>query len=233
MPESIDRSGNSSGAFVAAVRIQTSWVADPEKRFLLWLAQRIPLSVSSDHLTLLGFVSQCLVGVCYALSRLNPDMLIVGIGCLALNWLGDSLDGTVARVRNRQRPRYGFYIDHVTDTIAASFLMGGLAVSGYIHPTISLAMLAAFLMLSIEAYLASYTLGQFRLSYCKFGPTEVRILLALGNIALLKHPTVAVLGERVLLFDFGGVIATSGIALFLIMSAIRHTRELYRQERIQ
>ena len=232
MPESIDTSGISSENFVAAVRIQRSLVAGAEKRILIWLAHRIPLSINSDHLTLLGFISQCLVGVCYALARLNPDMLIVGIVCLALNWLGDSLDGTLARVRNRQRPRYGFYVDHVTDTIAASFLMGGLAVSGYVHPTVSLAMLSAFLMLSIEAYLASYTLGQFQLSYCKFGPTEIRILLALGNIALLKHPTIAILGRRVLLFDVGGVIATSGMALFLITSAIGHTRELYRQERI-
>jgi archaetidylinositol phosphate synthase len=232
MPESIDTCGNSSKTFIAAVRIQRSLVAGAEKRILVWLAQRIPLSINSDHLTLLGFISQCLVGICYALSRLNPDMLIVGIVCLALNWLGDSLDGTLARVRNRQRPRYGFYVDHVTDTIAASFLMGGLAISGYIHPAISLAMLAAFLMLSIEAYLATYTLGQFRLSYWKFGPTEIRILLALGNVALLKHPTIAILGRRILLFDLGGVIATSGMTLFLITSAIAHTRELYRQERI-
>jgi archaetidylinositol phosphate synthase len=232
MPVSIDKSGNSSETFVAAVRIQSSLVAGAERRILIWLAQRTPLSINSDHLTLLGFVSQCLVGVCYALSRLNPDLLIVGIVCLALNWLGDSLDGTLARVRNRQRPRYGFYVDHITDTVAASFLMGGLALSGYIHPTVSLAMLSAFLMLSIEAYLASYTLGQFRLSYCKFGPTEIRILLALGNIALLKHPTVAILGRRVLLFDLGGIIATSGMALFLITSAIAHTKELYRQERV-
>lgn len=232
MPKSIEPGGNSSETFITAVRIQRSLVAGAEKRILLWLAHRIPPSINSDHLTLLGFISQCLVGICYALSRLNPDVLIVGIVCLALNWLGDSLDGTLARVRNRQRPRYGFYIDHVTDSIAASFLMGGLALSGYVHPAISLAMLAAFLTLSIEAYLASYTLGEFRLSYCKFGPTEIRILLALGNIALLRHPTISVLGRRVLLFDLGGVIATSGMTVFLIASAIGHTRELYRRERI-
>jgi phosphatidylglycerophosphate synthase len=232
MPESIDTCRNSSETFIAAVRIQRSLVAGAEKRILIWVAHRVPRSINSDHLTLLGFISQCLVGICYALSRVNPDMLIIGIVCLALNWLGDSLDGTLARVRNRQRPRYGFYVDHVTDTIAASFLMGGLAISGYVHPAISLTMLAAFLMLSIEAYLASYTLGQFQLSYWKFGPTEIRILLALGNIALLKHPTIAILGRRVLLFDLGGVIATSGMTLVLIASAIGHTRELYRQERI-
>jgi len=226
-------SGNPPGPdFVPAVRIQQSFVANAEKRALIWLAERTPAWMNSDHLTILGFVSQCLAGVCYALARLNPDALLVGIVFLALNWLGDSLDGTLARVRNRQRPRYGFYVDHITDTIAAFFLMGGLALSGYVHPGIALAMLVAFLMLSIEAYLATYTLGKFRLSYWKFGPTEIRILLAFGNAALLWRPVVKVLGRQVLVFDLGGVIAVAGMGFMLIVSAIRHTAQLYKEERL-
>jgi archaetidylinositol phosphate synthase len=159
-------------------------------------------------------------------------MLIAGILGLALNWLGDSLDGTLARVRNRQRPRYGFYVDHVTDTVAAVFLMTGLAVSGYIHPLVALGMLIAFLAVSIESYLAAYALGKFRLSYWKFGPTEIRILLAIGNVALLRNPTVAILNRRVLLFDLGGVIAITGMSLMLAVSAVAHTRQLYGEERI-
>jgi archaetidylinositol phosphate synthase len=162
----------------------------------------------------------------------NPDMLIVGIVCLALNWLGDSLDGTLARVRNRQRPRYGFYLDHIADSIAALFLMGGLALSGYAHPAVALGMLVAFLMLSIEAYLATYTLGEFQLSYWKFGPTEIRILLAIGNIALLRNPIVKIFNRQVLLFDFGGAIAVAGMSCMLIVSTIRHTAQLYNEERI-
>jgi archaetidylinositol phosphate synthase len=218
--------------FVSANRIQRSFVATNEKRALLWLAARIPSRINSDHLTLLGCVSQCFVGVCYALARLNPNMLLVGVACLALNWLGDSLDGTLARVRNQQRPRYGFYVDHIADSIAAFFLMGGMAVSGYVHPAIALGMLIAFLMLSIEAYLATYTLGTFRLSYWKFGPTEIRILLACGNIALLRHSTVGIFHRRVLLFDLGGVIAIIGMAGMLIVSTIQHTVQLYKEERI-
>ena len=149
--------------FAPATRIQESLVASAEKRTLIWLAQRTPAWINSDHLTLLGFVSQCLAGACYALARFNRDALLLGIVFLALNWLGDSLDGTLARVRNRQRPRYGFYVDHITDTIAAFFLMGWLALSGYVHPGIAMGMLVAFLMLSIEAYLATYTLGRFHL----------------------------------------------------------------------
>ena len=160
--------------------------------------------MNSDHLTVLGFLSQCLAGVCYALARHHRAALILAIFFLALNWLGDSLDGTLARVRNRQRPRYGFYVDHVCDSIAAFFLMGGMALSGYVSPAVAFGMLIAFLLLSIEAYLATYTLGCFQLSHFKFGPTEIRILLAMGNLALLWHPTVKLLGKTALLFNLGG-----------------------------
>lgn len=225
--------GNSqSQQFAAATRIQESVLARVEKRTLLWLADRTPSFVNSDHLTIVGFVAQCLAGVCYAIARLKPDALLLGIVFLALNWLGDSLDGTLARVRNRQRPRYGFYVDHITDTIGAFFLMGGLALSGYVHPGIAIGMLVAFLMLSIEAYLATYTLGRFQLSYFSFGPTEIRILLAIGSLALLRNPFVHVLGRQILLFDLGGVIAIIGMGLMLTVSAVRHTLQLYKEERI-
>lgn len=219
-------------AFAPATRIQESLVAAAEKRTLIWFARRTPAWINSDHLTLMGFISQCLAGACYALARLNPDALLLGIVFLALNWLGDSLDGTLARVRNRQRPRYGFYVDHITDTIAAFFLMGGLALSGYVHPGIAFGMLVAFLMLSIEAYLATYTLGRFQLSYWKFGPTELRILLAMGNVALLRHPLIKFMGKPVLLFDLGGAIGIAGMAIMLVVSAVRHTVQLYKEERL-
>jgi archaetidylinositol phosphate synthase len=218
--------------FTAATRLQQSFVAATEKRTLVWLAKRTPHSINSDHLTLLGFVAQCLAGVCYALARWNRYILLLGIVFLALNWLGDSLDGTLARVRNCQRPRYGFYVDHMVDTFAAFFLMGGLALSGYIHPAIAFGMLIAFLMLSIEVYLASYTLGQFQLSYWKFGPTEIRILLATGNLALLRWPSMKILGAQLRLLDIGGVVGICGMILVLIVSAIQHTATLYREERI-
>ena len=218
--------------FVPAERLQDSIVSSIEKRTLTWLAERTPQCINSDHLTVLGFLSQCMAGVCYALARMNPDFLLAGIVCLALNWLGDSLDGTLARVRNQQRPRYGFYVDHIADTIAAFFLMGGMALSGYVHPAIAIGMLVAFLMLSIESYLATYTLGHFQLSYWKFGPTEIRILLAIGNIALLHHSVISLAGHHVRLFDIGGIVAIIGMGLMLVVSAVTHTRRLYREEPI-
>jgi archaetidylinositol phosphate synthase len=223
---------NSTNAFAEATRIQRSLIAAAEKRTLIWLAGRTPAWINSDHLTALGFASQCLAGMCYALSRLNPHMLVVGIVCLGLNWLGDSLDGTLARVRNRQRPRYGFYLDHIADTVASFFLMSGLAVSGYVHLAIAFGMLVAFLMLSIEAYLATYTLGRFQLSYWKLGPTEIRILLAIGNLALLRNPVITIFSRKVLLFDFGGLIAIAGMTCMLIASTIRHIAQLHNEERI-
>jgi archaetidylinositol phosphate synthase len=218
--------------FTPATRLQQSFVAAAEKRTLIWLAERTPRWINSDHLTLLGFAAQCLAGVSYALARWNRYALLAGIVFLALNWLGDSLDGTLARVRNCQRPRYGFYVDHIADTFAAFFLMGGFALSGYIHPAIAFGLLIAFLMLSIEAYLTTYTLGQFQLSYWKFGPTEIRLLLAAGNLALLRWPTAKILGTQLRLLDVGGAAGILGMALMLTVSAIQHTRTLYGQEKI-
>src|ERR1700691_1258897 len=158
----------------SATRMQNSLAATAEKRTLIWLANRTPFWINSDHLTVLGFLSQCAAGLCYALARRNPDALLVGIVCLALNWLGDSLDGTLARVRNRQRPRYGFYVDHVVDTFGVLFLLAGLALSGYMSGPMAAGLLTAYYMLSIEVYLATYTIGTFHLSFWKFSPTELR-----------------------------------------------------------
>jgi phosphatidylglycerophosphate synthase len=232
LPVSIPVESHKEVAFLSATRIHESFLASRERRLLIALAERSPAGLNSDHLTVMGFVSQCLAGACYALARFHPDTLLVGIVFIALNWFGDSLDGTLARVRNRQRRRYGFYVDHVADSIASLFLMGGMALSGYVRPGIAIGMLIAFLMLSIEVYLATYTLGCFQLSYFRFGPTEIRILLAIGNLVVFWHPTMRFLGRTILLFDFGGGIAICGMGCMLIVSAIRHTTQLYREERL-
>jgi len=224
--------GPKSLAFIPAIRLQQSFVAAAERRSLVWLANRTPRWINSDHLTFVGFVAQCVAGVCYAVARWNRYLLLLGIFFLALNWLGDSLDGTLARVRDCQRPRYGFYVDHLVDTIASFFLIGGLALSGYIQPGIAFGMLVAFLMLSIEAYLATYTLCQFQLSYWKFGPTEIRLLLAAGNLTLVRWPAAKVPHAQLRMLDAGGVIAIAGMALMLIVSGMKHTRTLYREEKI-
>lgn len=214
------------------LRLQESWVAVAEKRALLWLAARMPQRINPDHLTVLGLVAQIGAGACYALAAWSRYALLGVIACLALNWLGDSLDGTLARVRQRQRPRYGFYVDHMVDTFGAVSLMGGLALSGYMHPRIAIGLLVAFLVLSIQSYLATHTLGEFRLSFWRFGPTELRILLAVGNLALLWKPVVHLLGSQYRLFDVGGAIGLAGMSLMAIVFTLQNTGRLYREERI-
>jgi archaetidylinositol phosphate synthase len=213
-------------------RIQQSWLAIPEKRALLWLAARIPEWVNADHLTALGFVAQLAAGAFYALARFERLALIVVVGCLALNWLGDSLDGTLARARQQQRPRYGFYVDHMVDTFGAVALLGGLALSGYMNSGIAVGLLVGFLVLSIQSYLATHTLGEFRLSFWRFGPTELRLLLAAGNIALLWKPTAHIFGHAYRLFDVGGSIGIAGMALMAVAFTAKNTIRLYREERI-
>jgi archaetidylinositol phosphate synthase len=216
--------------FKNATRLQNSFTAATERKALLWLARRMPPSINSDHLTLLGFVAMFLAGCSYVLVRWTPWGLLLATLCLALNWFGDSLDGTLARVRNRQRPRYGFYVDHMIDSFGALFLMGGLAVSGYIDWRIAMGLLVAFLLLSIESYLASYTLGIFRLSFAKFGPTEIRILLAIANTVLFFFPAARIPGWSSRLLDVGGAIAIVAMTAMAIFAAVSHTLALYRQE---
>jgi archaetidylinositol phosphate synthase len=213
-------------------RVQESWVAAQEKRALLWLAAHTPASIGPDHLTVLGLASQIGAGACYALAARNRYWLLGVIACLALNWLGDSLDGTLARVRQRLRPRYGFYVDHMVDSFGALALMGGLALSGYMHPAIAIGLLIAFLMLSIQSYLATHALGEFRLSFWRFGPTELRILLAVGNLALLWRPMVHRFGGVYRLFDVGGAIGLAGMGLMVVVFTLQNTVRLYREERI-
>jgi len=216
--------------FKNATRLQNSFTAATERKALLWLAARVPLSINSDHLTLLGFTAMFLAGCSYALARWTPWGLLLATLCLALNWLGDSLDGTLARVRNRQRPRYGFYVDHVIDSFGALFLMGGLAASGYVDWRIAMGMLVAFLLLSIESYLASYTLGIFRLSFVKFGPTEIRILLGIANTVLFFLPATRISGWSYRFLDIGGAIAIVAMTAMAVFAAVSHTLALYRQE---
>ena len=128
--------------------------------------------------------------------------------------------------------RYGFYVDHMVDSFEALALLGGLALSGYIHPWIAAGLLVGFLMLSIQSYLATQTLGEFRLSFWRFGPTELRLLLALGNLALLWKPRVHFSGGQYRLFDVGGAIALAGMALMLICFTGQNTVRLYREERV-
>jgi archaetidylinositol phosphate synthase len=220
-------------AFRDAERKQLSMLARVEKQTLVWLAHRLPAWVNSDHLTLLGFIAMFAAGLGYWAASFDRRALLAVIVFLVINWFGDSLDGTLARVRNRLRPRYGFYVDHITDAIGTFFLMGGLALSGCMNPLIGLGLLIVYLLLSIEVYLTTYTIGSFHLSFWSFGPTELRILLCIGNVAIYLHgPMGKLFGREFRIFDLGGAIGIAGMALMLVWSSVRHTRQLYNAERL-
>ena len=216
--------------FADATRVATNPLAGLERRCLIWMAGRLPRWITSDGLTALALAAMAFTGLCYARAPGRPGLLLLAIVGLALNWFGDSLDGTLARVRRQQRPRYGFYVDHIVDCFGVLFVVAGLAWSGYMSPIVAMALLIAYFMLSIEIYLATYCLAVFRLSFWGVGPTELRLLLAAGTVALAGDPRVEILDQHYRLFDVGGTVATVGIAITLLLSVVRNTRVLYQAE---
>ena len=216
--------------FEEAVRVQESVITKAEKSALHWLAERTPAKVNSDHLTVLGAVGMLFAGLSYAWSRYSRYGLLWSCIFLAVNWLGDSLDGTLARHRKRQRPRYGFYVDHVIDCFGVTALIGGLAFSGYIQPLIALCLLVAYLLLAAEIFLATYSLGRFEMSYFHFGPTELRLLLCCGNLYVFLFRAAHTFGMPLGIFDIGALVGAAGMIGISIGSFVRHTRALYRAE---
>jgi archaetidylinositol phosphate synthase len=219
-----------AATFMPARRINQSLTASLEKRTLEWMAHRAPYWLTSDQLTALGLAAQIGAGGAYFLARESHYALLLVNLCLVLNWFGDSMDGTLARARNQQRPRFGFYVDHMVDILGATALMCGLGLSGLVHWPVAVAMLIGFLLLSSESYLATYTLSRFQLSQGIFGPTEIRILLIIGNCALMHSPYATIFGYKWLLFDVGGIIAAICMFAVTIFITARHTAQLYREE---
>ena len=224
--------GSINPEFRSAAREQTSLLAPIERACLAWLARKMPEWVTPDKLTLLGFAAMFVAGASYAAARWwAPALLLVNL-MLAVNWFGDSLDGTLARFRNKQRPKYGFYVDHIVDAFGILFVLCGLALSGYMSWVVALAVLVTYFLLSIDVYLATYTIGTFRISFYKFSPTELRILLAVGNLRALMRPTVKVMGKPFLFYDVASMIAVAVMAVVILISVTRNTITLYRAEKV-
>jgi phosphatidylglycerophosphate synthase len=212
-------------------RDNSSVTARLEKQLLIWIALRLPESINSDHLSLLGLTSMAVAGLGFTAFRLTPWAALLVIVALTANWFGDSLDGTVARVRQQQRPRYGYYIDHIIDLAGTTMLMGGIACSGLMHPLVAAAVLVGYLLVSSESYLATHAAGVFRMSFLGFGPTELRLLLMAGAIRAVQGVWVQPFGTGPFrLFDIGGVIAACGLTMAFLVSSVRNTRALYLAE---
>jgi phosphatidylglycerophosphate synthase len=211
-------------------REHRSVLASAERTLLIAIAHRLPQWTTSDQLTLLGLLAMPAAGLAFAAISVTPWASALFAVALAVNWFGDSLDGTLARVRCQPRPRYGYYVDHVIDLAGTAALVGGMAASGLMSPTVALALLAAYFLVSAETYLAAHSVGVFRLSFAGIGPTELRILLAIGAVFVARHPIATIAGHRALLLDVGGLVATAGLVVVFGLSAIRNARALYREE---
>lgn len=214
------------------VRQHNSILAAAEKRALIWMAHRLPRWIHPDHLSALGLVSMGGAGLAFWMAGMDP---IAGatlvVLCLALNWFGDSLDGTVARVRDQQRPRYGYYVDHVIDLAGTAMLFAGVAASGLMSPSIATLVVAAYYLVSAETFLATHSRGLFKMAFAGVGPTELRILLAAGAIAVIDSPLVSPFGlAPVKLWDLGGVIGAVGMSVAFVVSSSRNGFALYLEE---
>ena len=214
------------------VREHSSVLAGAEKRLLVAMAGRMPRAIGSDHLTALGALAMVGTAGAFAAARLDRQWLLLVPVLLAVNWFGDSLDGTVARVRGQQRPRYGYYLDHVVDLATSTALFTGMAVSGLMQPILAVLVLAGYILLCAESFLATHTVGIFRLAFSGMGPTELRILLAVGAlVAATRETTVVAIGAwRTTLFDVGAVVAIVAMGAVFVLSACRNARTLYRAE---
>ena len=209
-----------------------SILAAAEKRTLIWMALRLPRWIHSDHLSALGLVSMAGAGLSFWLAASHPVAgAFLVVVCLLLNWFGDSLDGTIARVRDQQRPRYGYYVDHVLDLAGTAMLFAGLAASGYMTPAIAVLVVAAYYLVSAETFLATHSRGVFKMAFLGVGPTELRLLLAAGAIALINTPVVAPFGiEPLRLWDLGGVIGAAGMIGAFVAASWNNGKALYAEE---
>jgi archaetidylinositol phosphate synthase len=213
---------------MTATREKTFLLARPEGRVLEWIARRLPAWVMPDQLTALGVLAAIGIAAAYALSNRDPLWLWAASGLLVVHWLGDSLDGTLARVRKTERPRYGYYLDHLVDAIATALIGVGLGLSPYMLLATGLVLVVAYLVLSINTYLETNTLGVFSLGYGRLGPTEARVGLIAINTVLALGVVPTALGMGLLDFVVLGIAAVMLGALGV--RAFRNLRELARLE---
>ena len=217
---------------VEATREPSFLLAKPEKRLLTWIAQRLPRRVLPDDLTALGVLAAFGICVAYQLSNDSLDWLWVASLLLIVQWFGDSLDGTLARVRKIERPTYGYYIDHLVDAIATAAIGIGLGLSPLMLLSIGTLIVVAYLILSINVYLESYAFGRFSIGYGLIGPTEVRLVLITLNtvVALGAGLDFVFVDLQLTVFDVIGLAIATAMIVLLVGRAARNLRDLARKE---
>jgi len=207
-------------------------LAEPERWVLTKLAAYVPRGIRSNHLTVLGTFGAVMAGAGYALSSRQPAWLWLASLGLAINWLGDSLDGTLARVRQTQRPKYGYYLDHIVDAFSTTVIGLGIGLSPYVDVSIALGLVVAYLALSINVYLESTVFGVFRLAYGRIGPTEVRIILVLLNTAALVYEATTTTRSLSLTraANWGMTVVLVGMIVVLVARFAHNIRRLAKLE---
>lgn len=217
-----------------ALRIQTSFINGIEKRALVWLAKRMPRWVNSDMLTAVGTLGALIVAIGFALSCLNVQWLWLSSFGLLVNWFGDSLDGTLARVHDCQRPVYGYYVDHTVDCINEGLMFIGAGLSPFLHLDLALLAYAIYLVLTINVSINAHLKGEFRLTYFKLGPTEFRIIVIVANTLLISIPALAAIANTHTLFgltvtmhilDYVAAFIILAMALIYIVTTISDARK--------
>ena len=193
-----------------ATRIQTSVLNSLEHKALIWLAARQPKWVTSDMLTFVGTVGAFLIGLGYALTSVNINFLWLSTFGLFVNWYGDSLDGNLARYRHKQRPIYGYYVDHTMDVINESMMFFGAGMAPFFDMRLTLSAFVLYLLMTLNVSMNAHLRSEFKLTYLKLGPTEFRLIIALANTVMLCF------GERI----FSSIIPNCFIGFVVLMLGI-------------
>lgn len=203
-----------------STRIQTSILNAAEKKALVWMAERCPKWITSDMLTFLGFLGAVTIGAGYALCGVNYNFLWLASLGFVINWVGDSMDGTLARVRNQQRPVYGYFLDHNIDCINEAFMFIGLGLSPMLHLSSALLVFAAYLILSVYVYINAHLKGEFKLTFAKFGPTEFRIIAIILNTILLYVKPIREFTTEICIFGSSIELKSLDIAALVIFATL-------------
>jgi len=218
---------------VKAQREESFLLAAPEKRFLRWLAAKLPRWILPDDMTAVGVLAAIGIAVAYQLSNDGSGWLWAASGLLVIQWLGDSLDGTLARVRGIERPTYGYYLDHLVDAFATACIGIGLGLSPYMLLSVGTLVVVAYLILSINVYLESFAFNRFSIGYGKVGPTEIRLILILLNMFLaldLVGLDFTVAELELTVFDVVGLAIAAVMIVLLVARSLRNLRELAERE---
>ncbi len=214
-------------------RVLGSWLSPFEKPTLLWMAARLPAWMTPDVLTFIGIFGSLLILTGYCLTLVNKYFLLLASFGFALNWFGDSLDGTVARFRKIERPKYGFFVDHSVDAINEVCIFVGVGISPFAQFTIAMLALAGYLLMSVNVFLTTYVTGEFRLSYAKLGPTEARVLAIAANMFVMFAvvPSLSVFGLQLTAIDFLGLLIASVAYVSFIMTTIKTSLKLAKVDK--